>query len=85
VQFESDHRGDALLFSEAPGRAVISVDKARLTSVLEAALQHGVEARAIGEVKGDRLVFKTGERELINFDLQEAAALWEGSIRCFMS
>ncbi len=85
VRFEEDCRPDALLFSEAPGRAVLSVDRSQLTSVLEAASQHGVKARAVGEVGGDRLVYRMGNKELINLDLQEAAALWEGSIRCFMS
>ena len=85
VQLDPEWRPDAVLFSEAPGRAVITISWLHFDDVLAAAKSHGVEARVMGKVGGDRLLFRKGQREVINLGVEEAAALWEGAIRCFMS
>lgn len=77
-------RADAVLFSEAPTRAVVTVSKDRLKDLSDTAKEHLIEATILGEVGGERLVYHVGSQEIISLGLEEAALLWEGAIRCLM-
>ena len=54
VELVDTIRPDALLFGESTGRVVIGTDAA--AALLELAREHGVPARSVGRVGGDRLV-----------------------------
>lgn len=77
-------RPDFVLFSEAPGRAVVSVSPLCLGEVLALAEAHEVEAVALGQVGGDRLELEVGDVSA-SLQLEEAAAIWKGAIRWAMS
>ena len=69
-------RWDIALFGEAPSRILVSVDPARLRSVLDAARVAQVPAVPAGETGGDRL--KIGD--LVDVPLSELASAWYGGL-----
>jgi len=78
-------RLDGLLFGEGPSRAVASTNPANLEMVRKLAAEKGVPAAVIGRVGGKRLKLEHADRVLIDQDLYELAATWQGAIRCAMS
>lgn len=78
-------RADGVLFSEAPTRVVVSVPRMLLGDVMALAEGHLIDARVLGEVGGDRLVYRVDGKEIINLALDEATSIWGGAIRCAMS
>jgi phosphoribosylformylglycinamidine synthase len=69
-------RGDVLLFSETPSRAVVSVrDEPRLR---ELAAHHGVRWSRLGETGGDRLAITRAGRGLVDAPVTELHAAWMG-------
>jgi phosphoribosylformylglycinamidine synthase len=63
-----------LLFSEDQGRAIVTCEPAQVSSVLDAAAQHGVPAMDIGSTGGNELRF--GHAGL-TWRLEELRAAWE--------
>lgn len=78
-------RADTILFNEVPTRVIVTLPRSQLGELTRLAGEYMMEARVLGEVGGDRLIYRFGDKEIINLGLMEAASIWEGSIRCFMS
>lgn len=77
-------RSDALLFSEAAGRVVVSARPQDLDKIRARAIHRGVDVQLLGQVQDGNLVICQAEKELISMALQEATKLWEGAITCLM-
>lgn len=77
-------RLDGLLFSEAPSRVVASLRRSDMTRLVELVVEQGVEMRIIGSVGGPAFICEDNGLEIINLSVQEASAIWEGAIGCFM-
>ena len=67
-------RGDVLIFSESPARAVVTTrDDLRMA---ELARRHGVPWARIGAVGGDRLVLSSGGQTLVDLPLTALHEAW---------
>lgn len=77
-------RPDAILFSEAAGRVVVSTRAQDLDKVRSRAIRRGVDVQILGQVQDGNLVIRRGAKELMIMALQEATKLWEGAITCLM-
>lgn len=77
-------RWDGLLFSEAPGRAVVSVKPAKLDELVEKARAWGVPCLMLGRVEGSNLIYQGNGQELIGIALDQAISTWGDAIRCSM-
>lgn len=73
-----------LLFSEAPGRAVVSVKPANLAKTRELAAQKGIAAVVLGQVTGRDLAFNGKGKPAILLALDQAGSVWEETIECYM-
>ncbi len=78
-------RWDGLLFSEAPGRAVVSVKPAKLDELVEKARAWGVPCLMLGRVEGSNLLYQGNGQELIGIALDQAISTWGDAIRCSMT
>jgi len=78
-------RWDGLLFSEAPGRAVVSVKPAKLDELVEKARAWGVPCLMLGRVEGSNLIYQGNGQELIGIALDQAISTWGDAIRCSMT
>ncbi len=80
-------RPDALLFSEAPGRAVISVSPDRLRDLQSSAERFGVRATVLGKVGGCAITINISgtKNARIELALDKASELWGRTIECIMS
>lgn len=80
-----DHvRDDGLLFSEAPGRIVVSLSADALGRLQELAANFSVELQLLGNVGGADLDILVEGREVIKLAVKEAREIWEEAIGCFM-
>ncbi|MEQ8175020.1 MAG: phosphoribosylformylglycinamidine synthase subunit PurL [Syntrophomonadaceae bacterium] len=77
-------RWDGLLFSEAPGRAVVSVKPSKLDELVAKAGTRGVPCLALGRVEGSNLIYQGNGQELIGIALDQAISTWGDAIRCSM-
>lgn len=87
VEVDMDFAGvrkDKILFSEAPGRAVVTVKREKLAELHEAAAAWATEAAVIGEVTGERMVFKDEGDVFADVAVKEAAKIWGEAIECHM-
>lgn len=80
-------RSDALLFSEAPSRAVVTVRPERLRDLQHSAARFGVRSAAIGKVGGSAInISISGQNhQKIALGLEEAREVWGRTIECIMS
>ena len=78
-------RLDALLFGESQGRVLLSCNSEALAEVLELAGRHGVPARALGSVGGDRLRIRVGGRSLVDEKVAHLSGLWRGALDLLMT
>ena len=69
------------LFSEAGGRAVVSVKPEHREAVLELARSAGVPAVVIGRTGGDRLRVSVGGASVIDCAVAEAEQVWSNGVR----
>ncbi len=68
---------DSILFSESGGRFVVSVAE-KDAEKFESAM-HGAKFARAGRVRGDRrFVIRKGETQLVNEDIQDLRAIWNG-------
>ncbi len=81
VKLEDDVRSDALLFSEAPSRIILSCSGKDADLLLTIAKSFGCPANIIGSVGGDKL--KIGD--LIDVGLKDIYGLWSESIKKIVS
>lgn len=89
IGFEVDipgegERWDGLLFSEAPGRVVASVNPQNLERLKAEAGKYKIPVLTVGRVGGGSLLYHGNGQELISVPLSEAARAWEGAIECYM-
>jgi phosphoribosylformylglycinamidine synthase len=68
--------GHAELFSEAPSRAVVCVDRDRVAEVASRADAAGIPVTPLGRAGGDRLVVEG----LVDVALAQATATWRGAL-----
>jgi phosphoribosylformylglycinamidine synthase len=73
---EAGMRVEALLYGEAPARAVVSCAPARLPDLLALARERGVPAREIGRTGGDRIAIAPG----VDVPLREAHDVWSRTL-----
>lgn len=78
-------RKDALLFSEAPSRVVVSLKPESIKELEKLAADFGIEVNIIGEVIGSSLVFNLDNEEVINIAVDKARQVWGEAIKCIMS
>jgi phosphoribosylformylglycinamidine synthase len=78
-------RWDGLLFSEAPGRVVVSVKPAKLDELVEKARAWDVPCLMLGRVEGSNLIYQGNGQELIGIALDQAISTWGDAIRCSMT
>lgn len=80
-------RPDAVLFSEAPGRAVISVHPDRLGDLQYSAERFGIRATVIGKVGGDAIKISIYSPTPVGVELglEQAREVWGRTIECKMS
>ncbi len=77
-------RRDKILFSEAPSRAVISLDEKDLAAVINVSAQQGIEIRVLGKVGGEDMIINDQGMEFVNLAVQDAAKIWGEAIECHM-
>lgn len=77
-------RLDEVMFSEAPGRAVVSLNEANLAAVQELASSFGIDWLRLGKTGGALLQFDMGTKTLA-VNLEQAARSWGDAISCHMS
>jgi phosphoribosylformylglycinamidine synthase len=70
----------ASLFSESASRAVVTVAKDQLETLLDRAKSAGVPAREIGTTGGMRLRISVGGRPVIEIGVREAETVWETAL-----
>ncbi|NLW91936.1 MAG: phosphoribosylformylglycinamidine synthase subunit PurL [Syntrophomonadaceae bacterium] len=73
-----------LLFSEAPGRAVITVKPANLGKAQELAANYNIAATVIGKAGGKELIYNGNGKPVAIVPLAEASQAWEETIECYM-
>lgn len=74
----------ARLFSEAPGRAVITLKEDSLSELQQLAAARGVEIEVLGKSGGDNLIYRVEGKQCINLPVTQAARIWEEAIECHM-
>lgn len=84
VEIPEGSRADALLFSESPSRAVVSVDSSLMADLEAAAREQGVPITVLGIVTGEQMEFKMSGKELACIRLSEAAKIWGEAVECYM-
>lgn len=77
-------RRDELLFSEAPGRVVVSLSPESLPELENLANREDLPIQVLGRVGGADLVYSRNGEEIIRMSLQQASAAWGETIACFM-
>lgn len=75
---------NASLFSEAPGRAVVSLKEERLAELQQMAASRGITIDVLGKTGGDRMIYRVQGEECINLMVAEATQTWEETIECHM-
>ncbi len=78
------HRFDGLLFSEAPGRVVVSLKPENLEQTRKMAQAFDIGLHELGQVGGQDMVIRQGKEGLVVLPVKEAKAIWEGTIECIM-
>ena len=74
-----------VLFSEAPGRVVVSLAPEYRALVEEYASNVGIECKKLGVVGGPDMSFSYNGKKIINLPVVEAVKEWEETIACYMN
>jgi phosphoribosylformylglycinamidine synthase II len=72
-------RDDILLFSESNSRFLIEVEEKNLKAVEK--LLKSIPHQRIGKTKGDSLIIKNGDRNLINIKVNKLFEKWEKAVK----
>ncbi len=70
-------RVDAVLFGEARGRALISVEKERYPVVERMAQEKNIPCTPLGNVAGEKFLVQSGQEILVSLPVVELKAIWE--------
>ncbi len=73
-------REDTILFAETPSRFVLETSPRNTPRILETLGWHEYPAAKIGQVKGDRLEFRSEDKTSINIPVSKAAESWTQAI-----
>jgi len=73
-------RSDIKLFSESNTRWIIEVKKDDEKEVIQTFAEYVVSITRLGEARGDRLVIKDDERDILNVSLDEMREVWSRGI-----
>ena len=77
-------RKDQILFSEAPGRVVVSLNEEDLASLSSLATQYEVEFHILGRVGSERMILEEEGIECVNLAIQDMTRIWGEAIECHM-
>lgn len=72
-----DLREDVVLFGEAGGRAVVTIEEENFPKFEKILLNKGFPFRILGKSGGKYLIFRKGEKELIKVSTEVAKKHWE--------
>lgn len=78
-------RIDAVLFSEAPSRAVVSLAPEKLPKLEKTAAAMGVTVHLLGKVGGERMTYRSAGQAMIDLPVEMVTRIWEEAIECRMS
>ncbi|MDD2620364.1 MAG: phosphoribosylformylglycinamidine synthase subunit PurL [Syntrophomonadaceae bacterium] len=77
-------RTDGILFSEAPGRAVVSLQAEKLMELQANAQKLGIKTTVLGTVLGQDMLYHVNNKQVISLKVAEADRIWGEAIECFM-
>lgn len=77
-------RLDGILFSEAPGRAVVTAQRENLLALQEKVAYMGMQVQVLGTVGGPDMVFRNSGQEVLRISLEEASLIWNRAIESYM-
>jgi phosphoribosylformylglycinamidine (FGAM) synthase-like enzyme len=78
-------RADEVMFSEAPGRVVVSLPERNFGEVEALAKIYDVNIHRLGTTGGRLLRYNVEGRQEVSIALEQAARSWEEAIACHMS
>ncbi|MBO8158303.1 phosphoribosylformylglycinamidine synthase subunit PurL [Thermosyntropha sp.] len=82
VKLESLDAG--ILFSEAPTRAVVSLNKDNISKLKEVSSKWGIEVHVLGRTGGEEIIIAGEENEAVSLNLEEARQIWGERLQCLM-
>ncbi|NLJ73031.1 MAG: phosphoribosylformylglycinamidine synthase subunit PurL [Syntrophomonadaceae bacterium] len=78
-------RKDALLFSEAPSRVVVSINPENVENLEKLADSLDIKMNIIGEVTGSNISCLVDNEEVIDVTLDKARQVWGEALKCIMA
>jgi phosphoribosylformylglycinamidine synthase len=81
-----DGRLDALLFGESQGRALLTSSPEKLSALLALLESHGVPARRLGAVGGNKLLVETGggSPARLSWEVAPLHRIWDGALDSYL-
>lgn len=73
-----------VMFSEAPGRVVVSLPEGKWEFLKKACAEAGIACTIIGRVEGRKLIFADEQGKEVVLPLDKASSLWGEAIACLM-
>lgn len=80
IEIRNPARPDALLFGEAPGRILFTVDQAKLQMAVKVLETFGLPHKILGQVGGDHLTILMPKQRL-QWSVQSLRVAWESTLR----
>ncbi len=80
IELNNGVRGDALLFGEAPSRIIVSVNKDSLAALKKTAEKHSVPAKLMGNVGGEKLTIRRGDKVMVDLALKAMSSAWRNAV-----
>lgn len=80
IEIRNPARPDALLFGEAPGRILFTVDQAKLQMAVKVLETFGLPHKILGQVGGDRLTILMPKQRL-QWSVKSLRVAWESTLR----
>ncbi len=77
---KGDIRMDEILFGEAPSRIVVSLGKDKLGALEKIAKKHSVPCQVMGNVGGDKLSLRCGDKTVVDVLLKTLSNTWRNAI-----
>ncbi len=83
IELTSDQRPDLLLFGEAPGLIVVTVEEKYLEHFAQLALD--LPTQVIGRVEGERLLIRASGADQIDLPVAQAAKAWGAALETLIT
>lgn len=77
-------RSEGVLFSEAPTRAVVTVNNENLDELLNLVSGANIEAHVLGLIGGTNMIISDQRQEMVHLPVEKATRIWEEVISCLM-